>query len=104
MEYENMRVPELKALARDRELRTSRMRKAESVALLHKAGAKVLQNNDPLPGQSCASAFPTPHTRPSHPPPQRHAAYVTITFDDNGVAGFTAFLMEMGAILQHIKR
>ena len=37
-----MRVPELKALARDRGLRSySRMRKADLVALL--------RNNDPLP-------------------------------------------------------
>ena len=36
MEYENMRVTELKALARDRGLRNySQMRKAELVALLH---------------------------------------------------------------------
>ena len=35
MEYENMRVPELKSLARDRGLRNySRMRKAELVAFL----------------------------------------------------------------------
>ena len=35
MEYENMRMPELKSLARDRGLRNySRMRKAELVALL----------------------------------------------------------------------
>ena len=35
MEYENMRVPELKSLARDRGLRNySRMRKAEVVAFL----------------------------------------------------------------------
>ena len=52
MEYENMRMPELKSLARDHGLRNySRMRKAELVALL--------QNNPP-PGQSCASAAPTP--------------------------------------------
>ena len=50
MEYENVRVTELKALARDRGLRNySRMRKAELVALL--------QNNPP----------PTPRTRPPHP-------------------------------------
>ena len=56
-----MRMPELKSLARDRGLRDySRMRKAELVALL--------QNNPP-PGQSRASADPTPHTRPP-PPPQ----------------------------------
>ena len=54
MEYENMRVPELKSLARDRGLRNySRMRKAELVALL--------QNNPP-PDQSRASAAPTPCT------------------------------------------
>ena len=35
MEYENMRVPELKSLARDHRLRNySRMRKAELVAFL----------------------------------------------------------------------
>ena len=35
MEYENIRVPELKSLARDRELNNySRMRKAELVAFL----------------------------------------------------------------------
>ena len=61
MEYENMRMPELKSLARECRLRNySRMRKAELVALL--------QNNPP-PGQSRASAAPTPHTRLSPPPP-----------------------------------
>ena len=60
MEYENMRMPELKSLARERRLRNySRMRKAELVALL--------QNNPP-PGQSRASATPTPCTRPPPPP------------------------------------
>ena len=55
MEYENMRVMELKALARDRGLRNySWMRKAELVALL--------QNNPP--------PAPTPCTRPPPPPPQ----------------------------------
>ena len=54
-----MRMPELKSLARERRLRNySRMRKAELVALL--------QNNPP-PGQSRASAAPTPRTRPSPP-------------------------------------
>ena len=39
MEYENMRLPELKALARDHGLRSySRMRKAEFVALLKNNG------------------------------------------------------------------
>ena len=52
MEYENMRMPELKSLARDRGLRNySRMRKTELVALL--------QNNPP----------PKPLTRPPPPPP-----------------------------------
>ena len=61
MEYENMRMPELKSLARDRGLRNySQMRKAELVALL--------QNNPPL-GQSRASTGPTPCTRPPLPPP-----------------------------------
>ena len=63
MEYENMRLPELKSLARDRGLRNySRIRKVELVALL--------QNNGRAP------APPTP--------PQRCAAYVTLKFDDNG--------------------
>ena len=54
-----MRVTGLKALARDLELRNySRMRKAGLVALLQ---------NNPQPGQSHASAAPTPHTRPPHP-------------------------------------
>ena len=61
MEYEKMRIPELKSLAREGGLRNySRMRKAELVALL--------QNNPP-PGQSHASAAPTPRTTPSPPPP-----------------------------------
>ena len=52
MEYENMRVPELKSLARDRGLRNySWMRKTELVALLQ---------NSPPPGQSRTSAAPTP--------------------------------------------
>ena len=61
MEYENMKMPELKSLARDCGLRNySRMRKAELVALL--------QNNPP-PGLSRVSAAPTPQTRPPPPPP-----------------------------------
>ena len=72
MEYENMRVLELKSFARDRGLRNySRMRKAELVVLL--------QINPP-PGQSCATASPTPSTqtwepiddrRPRKPSPQQ---------------------------------
>ena len=50
MEYENMRMPELKSLARERRLRGySRMRKTELVALL--------QNSPP----------PAPRTRPPRP-------------------------------------
>ena len=69
MEYENMRVMELKALARDRELRNySRMRRAELVALL--------QNNPPPPPQmspsgpslSCATWEPIDDRRPRQPP------------------------------------
>ena len=61
MEYENMRMPELKSLTREHRLRGySRMRKAELVALLQ---------NSPPPGQSRASTSPTPHTR-LPPPPQ----------------------------------
>ena len=57
MEYENMRMPELKSLARDRGLRYySRMRKAELVALL--------QNNGTLDGPRA----PAPCTRPLTPP------------------------------------
>ena len=57
MEYENMRVLELKALARDRGLKNySWMRKAELVALL--------QNNPPpLQSGGLRAAAPTPHTR-----------------------------------------
>ena len=73
MEYENMRLPELKSLARDHGLRNcSRMRKAELVALLQNIGTA----EDPR-----AAA---PHTRPPLPPPQRHTAYMTLKFDDNG--------------------
>ena len=54
-----MRMPELKSLAREHRLRNySRMRKAELVALL--------QNNPP-PGQSRASAAPTPPTQTWEP-------------------------------------
>ena len=65
MEYENMRMPELKVLARERRLRGySRMRKAELVALL--------QNSRP-PGQSCASTSPTPPTQTWKPIDDRRA-------------------------------
>ena len=73
MEYANMRLLELKALARDRRLRSySRMRKAEFVALLKNNGTP----EDPR--------APAPSTRSTPQPPQRCAAYVTLKFDDNG--------------------
>ena len=73
MEYETMRMPELKSLARDCGLRNySWMRKTELVALL--------QNNGTLEGPRAAA----PHIRPPLPPPQRCTAYVTLKFDDNG--------------------
>ena len=73
MEYENMRVPELKALTRDRGLRNySRMGKTELVALLQ---------NDGTPEDPRAAA---PLTRSPPPPPQRPPAYVTLKFDDVG--------------------
>ena len=72
MEYENMRVPELKSLARDRGLRNySQMRKAELVALL--------KNNGTPEGPRA----PAPCTRSPLLPPKKHAAYVTLKFDDN---------------------
>ena len=59
MEYENMRMPELKSLAREHRLRGySRMRKAELVALLQ---------NSPPPGQSCTSTSPPPPTQTWEP-------------------------------------
>ena len=82
MEYENMRMPELKALARDRGLRNySRMRKTESVALLQTNGtpedprAAAPHNRPPPPSRSEGHRAP---------PPKRRAAYVTLKFDDNG--------------------
>ena len=79
MEYENMRMPELKSLTKDRGLRNySGMRKAELLALL--------QNNGTPEDPRTAA----PHTRPPQsggpraPPPKKCAAYVTLKFDDNG--------------------
>ena len=60
MEYENMRVPELKALARDRGLRNySRMRKAELVALLQ---------NNPTPSRNRTLGPQLPATGLLHHP------------------------------------
>ena len=68
MEYENMRLSELKALARERRLRGCyRMRKTELFAFL--------QNN----GRATA-----PRTRSPTAPPQMCVAYVTLKFDDKG--------------------
>ena len=65
MKYENMRMAELKSLARDNGLRNySQMRKTELVALLQNNGTFGLQLQPP--------------------PLQRHAAYVTLKLDDNG--------------------
>ena len=71
MEYENMRIPELKSLTRERRLTNyPRMRKGELVASLQ---------NSPPPGQSRASTSPIPPTqtwkpiddrRPRKPSPQ----------------------------------
>ena len=72
MEYENMRMPELKSHARDRGLRNySLMRKAELVALL--------QNNPP-PGQSRASAAP--------PPPPTHQASSSTTSTNSNLGTY----------------
>ena len=58
MEHENMRISELKSLARDRGLRNySQVRKVELVALLR---------NNGIPESPRA---PTPRTRPPPPPP-----------------------------------
>ena len=68
MEYENMKVMEVKALVRDCGLRNySRMRKAELVALL--------QNNPPpaprtRPPRPTRSSPPPPHMSPSRAPPR----------------------------------
>ena len=59
MEYESVRMPEIKSLARERRLICySRMRKAELVALLQ---------SSPSPGQSHASSSPTPPTQTWEP-------------------------------------
>ena len=74
MEYENMRLSQLKSLARDRGLRNySRIRKAELVALLQDNGRAPAP---PPPTQRCARALE--RSRASPP------AYVTLKCDDNG--------------------
>ena len=71
-----MRLPELKALARDRGLGSySRMRKAELVALLKNDGTPDAQSV----GEAQGPRTPAPPT-----PPQRPPSYVTLKFDDNG--------------------
>ena len=72
-----MRLPELKALARDRGSRShSRMRKAEFAALLK-------NNGTPEGPRALEPQIPTPGLPPTQPP-QRCTAYVTLKFDDNG--------------------
>ena len=73
MEYENMRVQELKALPRDRCLRNySRMRKAELVTFLQNngtpEGSRALQAHPP-PSRSGGhrAAAPTPPTQTWEP-------------------------------------
>ena len=62
MDYKNVRVAELKALARERELRGySRLRKVELIALL--------QNN-----LQPRTRLPTAPRRPTPPPPQARRA------------------------------
>ena len=66
MEYENIRVPELKALARDRGLRNySQMRKAELVALL--------QNNPPRAPQMSTWEPIDDSLRPDRPRQSSHS-------------------------------
>ena len=62
-----MRVPELKALARERGLRNySRLRKAELIAFL--------QDNAPQEPRAQRRQRPSRPSRPPLPPPQRHTA------------------------------
>ena len=62
MDYENMRVAELKDLARECGLRGySRLRKVELIALLREWSVRV-PGPRPMPPPS-----PAPHTKPSRP-------------------------------------
>ena len=63
-------MSELKALARERGLRNySRLRKAELIAFLHEAGAKVLQNNEhQVRSTGEAQAQRPPQSRAPSPP------------------------------------
>ena len=68
MEYENMRMPELKSLARDRGLRGySRMRKAELVALLQNSPPPAPRTRPPRPTRP---PTPPPRMSPSGAPPR----------------------------------
>ena len=63
MEYENMRMPELKAIARDRGLRNySRMSKAELVAFLNHLGCNysLLCGAKPPSGAKPGPPVPAP--------------------------------------------
>ena len=77
MEYENMRMPELKSLARDRGLRNySPMRKAELVALLQNSGtpegprAPALHIRPPPPPPPTRTWEPIDDRKPRKPSPQ----------------------------------
>ena len=77
MDYENMRVAELKALAREHELRGySQLRKAELIALLHPAlPTRSTVPGDPLHGGHHEWRPPRPSRDPP-PPPQVQAQSV----------------------------
>ena len=74
MEYENIRMPELKSLARDHGLRNySRMRKAELVALLQNSGTPegpASRTRPPPPPPPTRAWEPIDDRRPRKPSPQ----------------------------------
>ena len=93
MEYKNMRMPELKSLARDHRLRNySQMRKAELVALLQNNGTP----EDPR--------VQVPHTR-LLPHLQRGAQHtLLLNLMITGVVGFTAQSAAKPAFLTEMKK
>ena len=71
MEYENMRVTELKALTRDRGLRNySRMRKAELVALLQNNPPQSRSGGPRASPPQMSTWEPIDDRRPKQPSPQ----------------------------------